>query len=76
MRFQLVFLFDLAACRQYVPARPCLERCAPCRGHRTVCWRIHRKIGVSGGLFANQLETGLEIRSERVERLRQAHAAA
>ena len=28
-------------------------------------WRIHRKIGMSGGLFANQLvrETGLTIRS-------------
>src|SRR6266566_2143457 len=41
-------------------------------------WRIHRKIGMSGGLFTNQLlrETGLEISPERVERLRQPHAAA
>jgi len=41
-------------------------------------WRIHRKIGMSGGLFTNQLlrETGLEISAERVERLRQGHAAA
>ena len=41
-------------------------------------WRIHRKIGMSGGLFTNQLlrEIGLEISAERVERLRQRHAAA
>jgi HAD superfamily hydrolase (TIGR01509 family) len=41
-------------------------------------WRIHRKIGMSGGLFTNQLlrETGLEINAQRVERLRQGHAAA
>jgi len=41
-------------------------------------WRIHRKIGMSGGLFTNQLlrETGIKISAERVERLRQAHAAA
>src|SRR5437764_14027197 len=33
---------------------------------------------MSGGLFTNQLlrETGIEISAERVERLRQAHAAA
>src|SRR5208337_1165716 len=41
-------------------------------------WRIHRKIGMSGGLFTNQLlrETGVEISPERMERLRQGHAAA
>jgi phosphoglycolate phosphatase-like HAD superfamily hydrolase len=41
-------------------------------------WRIHRKIGMSGGLFANQLlrETELDISAERVERLRHSHAAA
>ncbi|MBV8406601.1 MAG: HAD family hydrolase [Alphaproteobacteria bacterium] len=41
-------------------------------------WRIHRKIGMSGGLFTNQLlrETGLEISAERVERLRRRHAEA
>src|SRR6201999_3687360 len=41
-------------------------------------WRIHRKIGMSGGLFTNQLlrETGLEISEERVQRLRQRHAEA
>ena len=41
-------------------------------------WRIHRKVGMSGGLFVNQLlrETGVEIDAERVRRLHQAHAAA
>ncbi|AUX79724.1 HAD family hydrolase [Sinorhizobium fredii] len=41
-------------------------------------WRIHRKIGMSGGLFTNQLlrETGVEISPERVARLRQRHAEA
>jgi beta-phosphoglucomutase-like phosphatase (HAD superfamily) len=39
-------------------------------------WRIHRRIGMSGGLFTNMLlrETGLEISPERVERLRRLHA--
>lgn len=41
-------------------------------------WRIHRKIGMSGGLFTNQLlrETEVEIDPERIERLRRAHAEA
>jgi HAD superfamily hydrolase (TIGR01509 family) len=42
-------------------------------------WRIHRKIGMSGGLFANMLlrETGLpEIDPARAERLRHLHAVA
>lgn len=41
-------------------------------------WRIHRKIGMSGGLLTNQLlrETGFAMEPERIERLRRAHAAA
>ena len=41
-------------------------------------WRIHRRIGMSGGLFTNMLlrETVLDIRPERVERLRKLHAEA
>lgn len=41
-------------------------------------WRIHRKIGMSGGLFANMLlrETGVQMDPERVDRLRQLHASA
>ena len=41
-------------------------------------WRIHRKVGMSGGLFTNMLlrETRQEISPERVERLVNLHAAA
>jgi HAD superfamily hydrolase (TIGR01509 family) len=41
-------------------------------------WRIHRKIGMSGGLFTNQLlrETKVEITGDRIERLRREHAKA
>lgn len=41
-------------------------------------WRIHRKIGMSGGLLTNILlrETGLDIDPERVDRLQRAHALA
>jgi HAD superfamily hydrolase (TIGR01509 family) len=39
-------------------------------------WRIHRKIGMSGGLFANQLlrELGIELNPETIQRLRARHA--
>jgi HAD superfamily hydrolase (TIGR01509 family) len=41
-------------------------------------WRIHRKIGMSGGLFTNQLlrELGRAIDPETIDRLRAAHAEA
>ncbi|MBB4658238.1 HAD family hydrolase [Parvularcula dongshanensis] len=41
-------------------------------------WRIHRKIGMSGGLFTNQLlrETGVEVTEEHSNKLRAAHAKA
>ena len=41
-------------------------------------WRIHRKIGMSGGLFANALlrELGREITPDLTERLRRGHAQA
>ena len=41
-------------------------------------WRIHRKIGMSGGLFANMLlrETGIEASPDLLDRLRRGHAAA
>jgi HAD superfamily hydrolase (TIGR01509 family) len=40
-------------------------------------WRIHRKIGMSGGLFVNQLkrELGIEIGEAMIARLRERHAA-
>jgi HAD superfamily hydrolase (TIGR01509 family) len=38
-------------------------------------WRIHRKIGMSGGLFTNMLlrETGVHFEPDRVERLQRRH---
>ena len=41
-------------------------------------WRIHRRIGMSGGLFTNMLlrETGLTMDSARMDRLRRLHAEA
>jgi HAD superfamily hydrolase (TIGR01549 family) len=41
-------------------------------------WRIHRKIGMSGGLFANALlrETGREVGPEEAERLKKLHGEA
>ena len=41
-------------------------------------WRIHRKIGMSGGLFTNQLlrETQEDITPDRIERLGRLHAQA
>jgi len=41
-------------------------------------WRIHRKIGMSGGLLTNMLlrETGLALDPERIERLQRIHADA
>jgi HAD superfamily hydrolase (TIGR01509 family) len=41
-------------------------------------WRIHRKIGMSGGLFTNQLlrETQVDITPDRIERLGRLHAKA
>lgn len=40
-------------------------------------WRIHRRIGMSGGLFTNMLarETGLVLTPEQMQRLRDLHAA-
>jgi HAD superfamily hydrolase (TIGR01509 family) len=39
-------------------------------------WRIHRKIGMSGGLFVNQLrrELGIELDEQTIQRLRMRHA--
>jgi HAD superfamily hydrolase (TIGR01549 family) len=47
-------------------------------GVELAIWRIHRKIGMSGGLFTNMLlrETGIELSAERIERLQQRHAEA
>jgi HAD superfamily hydrolase (TIGR01509 family) len=41
-------------------------------------WRIHRKIGMSGGLLVNMLlrETGTELDADRIVRLQRSHAEA
>src|ERR1700726_4477275 len=80
MRIEPVFLFDLDgtlvdSVYQHVLA---WKQALDAERIELSVWRIHRKIGMSGGLFTNQLlrETGIEISAERVDRLRQAHAAA
>ncbi len=79
-RQEAAFLFDLDgtlvdSVYQHVLAwREALES----EGIDLSVWRIHRKIGMSGGLFTNMLlrETGLELDPARIERLQQLHAAA
>lgn len=80
MRIEPVFLFDLDgtlvdSVYQHVLA---WKEALDAEGIDLSVWRIHRKIGMSGGLFTNQLlrETGMDISAERVDRLRQGHAAA
>jgi HAD superfamily hydrolase (TIGR01549 family) len=79
-RVETSFLFDLDgtlvdSVYQHVLAwRQALDA----EGIELSVWRIHRKIGMSGGLFTNMLlrETGLRIDPERIERLRRLHAEA
>lgn len=80
MRIEPAFLFDLDgtlvdSVYQHVLA---WKEALDAEGIELSVWRIHRKIGMSGGLFTNQLlrETAVEINADRVERLRQAHTAA
>jgi HAD superfamily hydrolase (TIGR01549 family) len=80
MRIEPIFLFDLDgtlvdSVYQHVLA---WKAALDAEGIELSVWRIHRKIGMSGGLFTNQLlrETGLAISPERVERLRRGHAGA
>jgi HAD superfamily hydrolase (TIGR01509 family) len=80
MRIEPVFLFDLDgtlvdSVYQHVLA---WKEALDSEGIDLSVWRIHRKIGMSGGLFTNQLirETGVAIDEARGERLRKAHAAA
>jgi HAD superfamily hydrolase (TIGR01509 family) len=80
MYIRPVFLFDLDgtlvdSVYQHVLA---WKRALDQEGIELSVWRIHRKIGMSGGLFANQLlrETKVEISAERIERLARLHAQA
>ena len=74
------FLFDLDgtlvdSVYQHVLAwREALEQA----GIELSVWRIHRRIGMSGGLFVNALlrETGGNLSTDEVERLQSAHAQA
>src|ERR1700733_13491731 len=72
------FLFDLDgtlvdSVYQHVTAWQ--EALAEC-GVPVSVWRIHRKIGMSGGLFLNALqrETGRELDGETLSRLAALHA--
>src|SRR5215213_10028871 len=79
-RVETAFLFDLDgtlvdSVYQHVLAwRQALDE----EGIELSVWRIHRKIGMSGGLFTNILlrETGMALEPERIERLRALHKAA
>ena len=80
MRIQPVFLFDLDgtlvdSVYEHVLA---WKQALDAEGLELSVWRIHRRIGMSGGLFTNQLarETGVELDEARLKRLAQAHAEA
>ncbi|NPV21514.1 HAD family hydrolase [Bradyrhizobium aeschynomenes] len=80
MRIETAFLFDLDgtlvdSVYQHVLA---WKTALDAENIELSVWRIHRKIGMSGGLFTNQLlrETGFAMEPDRIERLRRAHAAA
>ena len=77
-RIEPVFLFDLDgtlvdSVYQHVLA---WKEALDAEGIELSVWRIHRRIGMSGGLFTNMLlrETGMQVSPERLERLRQGHA--
>ena len=72
------FLFDLdgtlidSVYQHVIAWRNALTR----RGIDLSVWRIHRRIGMSGGLFVSALmrETGLDLSAADIEALQQAHA--
>jgi HAD superfamily hydrolase (TIGR01509 family) len=73
------FLFDLdgtlidSVYQHVIAWRTALSRI----GIELSVWRIHRRIGMSGGLFVSALlrETGRSLSKEDIDRLQQAHAA-
>src|SRR4051794_17549073 len=77
---QPAFLFDLDgtlidSVYQHVLAwREALET----NGIELAVWRIHRRIGMSGGLFVNALfrEIGKVVSEEQVERIQRHHHEA
>lgn len=80
MAEQTAFLFDLDgtlvdSVYQHVLAwREALEA----GGIHLAVWRIHRQIGMSGGLFVNALarEMGRRLSAEEAERIHQVHSEA
>src|SRR5262245_38953973 len=80
LRVTPTFLFDLDgtlvdSVYQHVLAwREALERA----GIELSVWRIHRRIGMSGGLFVNALlrETGGSVTADEVARIQRYHAEA
>jgi HAD superfamily hydrolase (TIGR01509 family) len=80
MRRQPIFLFDLDgtlvdSVYQHVVA---WKQALDAEGVELSVWRIHRRVGMSGGLFADQLlrETQREITPARIEALARRHAEA
>ncbi len=79
-RTRPAFLFDLDgtlvdSVYQHVLAwREALERC----GIELAVWRIHRRIGMSGGLLVNALlrETGRPVTADQAEQIQRFHAEA
>ncbi len=77
---QPAFLFDLdgtlidSVYQHVVAWRQALEEV----GIRLAVWKIHRRIGMSGGLFISALarELGTELDAETANRLRELHADA
>jgi HAD superfamily hydrolase (TIGR01509 family) len=80
VRPRTAFLFDLDgtlvdSVYQHVMAwREALDA----EGIELAIWRVHRRIGMSGGLFTNMLlrETALDIDPDRIDRLQKRHAVA
>src|SRR6201988_980679 len=79
-RNETTFLFDLDgtlidSVYQHVLA---WQEALDAEGIELAIWRIHRKIGMSGGLLTNMLlrETGVEFDAQRIERLQRGHAEA
>ncbi len=80
MRSQTSFIFDLDgtlvdSVYQHVLA---WREAIRAEGIELSVWRIHRKIGMSGGLFASKLlrEIGLKLPEERIDKIRRGHAEA
>ena len=80
MGLQPAFLFDLdgtlvdSVYQQVLAWHEALAE----EGIELSIWRIHRRIGMSGGLLTNMLlrETGLAIEPARIERLQRLHSDA